>query len=179
MEVGGQAGGRDPRCHRRLDDGAMMELEALEMRADGGALRARVPRARRAHVAIALAACIVTATALPLGLALSGLGPDPTSRGVVLYDVVIACFVGLGLAVRVLAPVADAWFAMFSGAFAGGMVWALALLLTGPPQGPMSLVALALGGVVGAWAAGVFGSLGFGGGTLLLRLARNRSPRNL
>lgn len=148
------------------------------MRADGGALRAQGPRARRAHVGIALAACVVTALATPLGLALSGLGPDPASRGVLLYAVVIACFVGLGLAVRVVAPVADAWFALFIGAFAGGMVWALALLVTGPPQGAMSLVALALGGVVGAWAAGLFGSLGFGCGTLLLRLARGRSSRN-
>ena len=149
------------------------------MRADGGALGTRGPRVGRAHVGIALAACVVTALATPLGVALSGLGPDPVSRGVVFYGVVIACFVGLGLAVRVLAPVADAWFAMFMGAFAGGMVWALALLLSGPAQGAMSLVALAIGGVAGAWAAGVFGGLGFGCGTLLLRLARSRSPRNL
>ena len=149
------------------------------MRTGGRAVGTGGPRVRRAHVGIALASCIVTALAMPLGVALSGLGPDPTSRGVVLYGVVIACFFWLGLAVRVLAPVVDAWFAMFVGAFAGGMMWALALLLSGPPQGAMSLVALALGGVAGAWAAGVFGGLGFGCGTLLLRLARSRSPRNL
>ena len=77
------------------------------MRAGDGALGTRGPRARRAHVGIGLASCVVTALATSLGVALSGLGPDPTSRGVVLYGVVIACFVGLGLAVRVLAPVAN------------------------------------------------------------------------
>jgi hypothetical protein len=151
----------------------------------GAAKRSRWPGAEdgmpvvsRAHVGIAIGAGVVAALAMPLGLALSGLAPDAVSSSVVFYAVVISCFFGVGLAVRVLAPVRDAWFAMFVGAFGGGVVWASAMLLTSP-QGAMSLVALVVGGVSGAWAAGTFGSVGFACGTFFLRLARRRSPRKL
>jgi hypothetical protein len=132
----------------------------------------------RSHFGIAIGAGVVAALAMPLGLALSGLAPDAASSSVVLYAVVISCFFGVGLAVRMVAPVPDAWFAMFVGAFGGGAVWASVMLLTSP-QGAMSLVALVVGGVSGAWAAGTFGSLGYACGTLLLRLARRRAPRRL
>ena len=137
-----------------------------------------MPLVSRSHIGTAIGAGVVAALAMPLGLALSGLAPDAVSSSEIVYAVVISCFFGVGLAVRVLAPVPDAWFAMFVGAFGGGVVWASAMLLASP-QGAMSLVALVVGGVSGAWAAGTFGSVGFACGTFFLRLARRRSPRKL
>ncbi len=130
----------------------------------------------RARVGIAAAAAVVTALALPTANALAwpladavAAGDRLVAYGVAFYALLIGCFCAVGFAVRLLAGVPDAWFAMFAGAFAGGALLATTTLLTGQPQGLGGVLAPFVGGIAGASAAGIFGGVGFGLGTLVAR----------
>jgi hypothetical protein len=130
------------------------------------------PRIAPALVAIGIGAAVVTAFSPQLADLLVPFAPAEMSSDLAAASRValIACFIAVGLAVRLLAGVPDAWYAMFAGAFAGGVIWAATMLVAGPPRGPVDLLTLPMGGVAGAWAVGIFGSVGFGLGTLIARL---------
>ena len=83
------------------------------------------PRIAPALVAIGIGAAVVTAFSPQLADLLVSFAPAEMSSDLAASGVaLIACFIAVGLAVRLLAGVPDAWYAMFAGAFAGGVIWA-------------------------------------------------------
>ncbi len=132
-------------------------------------------RHRRALVSVVAAAAVVTALAASVAEALSGFLAnviqahlDARADAAVFAGALIACFVVLGFAVRILAGVSDAWYAMFAGAFVGGAVWGV-LVMDRPASVATILLAPVMGGIGGAWAAGIFGNVGYAVGSVVAK----------